>query len=280
MTTAALASEQAPIGEDQSSLRVTAFPLLTVDSRNYQPSLQSEGRVLNPGFLSKRRDTSINDHSKKNNAGAAYGQLPELKPASANGIAPNIPSRLSITSVSSTTSTSAATESETAFPEKTSKPSKSNSKSKSFDKDDPRREKYLERNRRAASKCRSQKKARNQQLENLYHKQSAEHERLLSERDRMRSELLSLKDELLRHAQCKDPPLKLYIAQMVEEAGAAVAPSRPMNSYSLYFEDQAQPFLFDDDDALLEQSTTVEMPTLSDAPWTTLSTDFVDVIHI
>jgi hypothetical protein len=64
MTTAPLASEQASIGKDQSSLRVTALSLLTVDSRNYQPSLQSEGHVLNPGFLSERRDTSINDHSK------------------------------------------------------------------------------------------------------------------------------------------------------------------------------------------------------------------------
>jgi hypothetical protein len=166
----------------------------------------------------------------------------------------------------------AATESETTFPEKPSKPCKSNSKSKSFAKDDPRREKYLERNRRAASKCRRQKKARNQQLENLYRKRSAEHEHLVSERDRMRSELLSLKDELLRHGRCEDPPLKLCVAQMVEEAGAVVAPTRPMSTYSVYSENQAQPFMYDDDDndALREQSPTLEMSTISDAPWTRL----------
>jgi hypothetical protein len=294
MTTAELVSEQAPIGEansnilDWATLRVTALPLPTADSCPYQPHVLSEEdlHILDPVFLLKRTETSVNDGNKKNNPEAAYDQLSELKPVSAKGIAPDMQStrtsRSSIASLSSITSTSTSTaiESETTFPKKSSKPSKRHSKSKSFDKDNPRRERYLERNRRAVSKFRRQKKARNQQLENLYRKQSAEHERLLSERDRMRSELLSLKDGLLRHAQCEDPPLKLYIAQMVEEAGAAVAPSRPMSTYSVYFEDQAQRFLFDDDDALREQSATMDISTVSDAPWTTLSTDYVDLIHI
>jgi hypothetical protein len=121
-----------------------------------------------------------------------------------------------------------------------------------------------------------QTKARNQQLENLYRKQLAEHEHLVSERDRMRSELLSRKDELLRHGKCEDPPLKLYIAQMVEEAGAVVVPTRPMSAYSVYSENRAQPFMYDDDDdndALREQSPAMEMSTISDAPWTRLSND-------
>jgi hypothetical protein len=286
MTTAALGCDQAPIGKanahnlDPASLRVTALPLPTANSCTYPPALLSEEdlHILDSIYLSERTDASVNDDNNKNSPEAADGQLLELKPASANGIALNI-HRSSITSLSSitSTSTSAAAGSETAFPKRSSIPSKRNSKSKSFGKNDPRRERYLERNRRAASKCRSQKKARNQQLENLYRKLSAEHERLLSERDRMRSELLSLKDELLSHAQCEGLPLKLYIAQMVEEAGAAVAPTRPMSTYSGYSENQAQSFMFDDDDALRQQSPILGMSTVSDAPWTTLSTDFVDL---
>ncbi|KAF4180850.1 hypothetical protein CNMCM7927_000985 [Aspergillus lentulus] len=290
MTTVALVSKQAPIREAYGNVldRVTLSPLPTADSRPYQPPLlsQEDLHVLDPVSLLKRTDTSVQDDNNKNNPEAAYDQVPELEPASANGIALNIQSarlsRSSITSPSSitSTSTSATTETETTFPELSSKPGRRNSKSKSFNKDDPRRERYLERNRRAASKCRRKKKAHNQQLENLYRERSAEHERLLSDRDRMRSELLSLKDELLKHAQCEDLPLKFYIAQMVEEAGAAVAPTRPMSTYSVCSKNQAQPFMLDDDDALRLQSPTMEMSMVSDAPWTTLDTDFVDLIHL
>jgi hypothetical protein len=216
---------------DWATLSPTGHPLPVADSAPYEPVLLSDEdlHVLSPAFLSRRTGTSINND--KNNLEFTYDQLPELEPASASEVALNIhsarPSRSSITCPSSTTFThpSATTESEMS-PKKATKSSKRNSKSKVFDKNDPRRERYLERNRRAASKCRRQKKERNQRLENLYCKQSAEQERLLSERDRMRSELLSLKDELLKHAQCEDPLLKIYIAQMVEEAGAAVAPAR------------------------------------------------------
>ncbi|KAH2447130.1 hypothetical protein KXW63_008217, partial [Aspergillus fumigatus] len=275
MTTAALVCEQAPVGKanandlDRVSLKVTALPLPTVDPRIYPPALLSEDdlHILDSNYLSERTDASVNDDNNKNRPEAVEGQLSELKPASANGIALDT-QRSPITSLSSitSTSTSAAAGSETVFPKKPSIPSKRNSKSKSFGKDDPRRERYLERNRRAASKCRRQKKERNQQLENLYRKLSAKHERLLSERDRMRSELLSLKDELLSHAQCEDLPLKLYIAQMVEEAGAAVAPTRPMSTYSVYSENQAQSFMFDHDDALQQQSSIIEMSAVSDTP--------------
>ncbi|KAH2776169.1 hypothetical protein KXV54_005540 [Aspergillus fumigatus] len=268
MTTAALVCEQAPVGKanandlDRVSLKVTALPLPTVDPRIYPPALLSEDdlHILDSNYLSERTDASVNDDNNKNRPEAVEGQLSELKPASANGIALDT-QRSPITSLSSitSTSTSAAAGSET---------------------DDPRRERYLERNRRAASKCRRQKKERNQQLENLYRKLSAKHERLLSERDRMRSELLSLKDELLSHAQCEDLPLKLYIAQMVEEAGAAVAPTRPMSTYSVYSENQAQSFMFDHDDALQQQSSIIEMSAVSDTPWTTMSTEFVNLTDL
>ncbi|RHZ56147.1 bZIP transcription factor atfC [Aspergillus thermomutatus] len=300
MTTTTLLTEQTPISGangnllDWATLSPTALSLPTADSSSYDPALLSdEGlQILDPAFLSKRTDTSMNNiNDKNNNLESTYDQLPELKPASANEIeiTPNIysarPSRSSIASLSSTTSTStstsAATGSETTSPRKAAKSSKRNSKSKVFDKNDPRRERYLERNRRAASKCRRQKKERNQQLENLYRKQSAEQERLLSERDRMRSELLSLKDELLKHAQCEDPPLKFYIAQMVEEAGAAVAPARSMSTYSpVCPQQQAQPLLFNGNDALQQQSPTMKTSIASDAPWTTSGADFVDFVQL
>ncbi|KAF7122600.1 hypothetical protein CNMCM5793_000625 [Aspergillus hiratsukae] len=291
-TTTTLLTEQTAIGGangnllDWATLSPTALALPPADSTAYGPAILSDEdlHVLDPAFLSKRTDTSIKHNN--NNFKHPYEQLPELKPASTNQVAPNIhcarPLRSSITSLSSITSasTSATTESDITSPKK-SKSSKRNSKSKAYDKNDPRRERYLERNRRAASKCRRQKKERNQQLENLYRKQSAEQERLLSERDRMRSELLSLKDELLKHAQCEDPPLKFYIAQMVEEAGAAVAPARSMDAYSpLYSEQQAQPLMFNDDDVLQQQSPTMKMSMVSDAPWTTSGGDFVDFVQL
>ncbi|GFF32067.1 hypothetical protein IFM58399_03093 [Aspergillus lentulus] len=288
MTTTTLLTEQTANGNllDWASLSPTALALPPGDSTTYEPVLLSDEdlHVLDPAFLSKRTDTSIDNN---NNNKPPYTQRPELKPASTNQAAPNIhsarPSRSSITSLSSitSTSTSATTESDITSPKKSSKSSKRNSKSKVYDKNDPRRERYLERNRRAASKCRRQKKERNQQLENLYRKQSAEQERLLSERDRMRSELLSLKDELLKHAQCEDPPLKFYIAQMVEEAGAAVAPGRPISTYSPgYSEQQAQPLMFNDDDVLQQQSPTMKMSMVADAPWTTSGGDFVDFVQL
>ncbi|GIJ83294.1 hypothetical protein Asppvi_002113 [Aspergillus pseudoviridinutans] len=292
MTTATLVTEQTVVGGangnllDWASLSPTALALPSADSATYEPVLLSDEdlHVLDPAFLSKRTDTNV-DNNK-----SAYNQRPELKPASTNEVAPNIhsarPSRSSITSLSSitSTSTSATTESDITSSKKSSKPSKRNSKSKVYDKNDPRRERYLERNRRAASKCRRQKKERNQQLENLYRKQSAEQERLLSERDRMRSELLSLKDELLKHAQCEDPPLKFYIAQMVEEAGAAVAPARSMSTYSPVYSEQqaqpAQPLMFNDDDVLQQQSPTMKMSMVSDTPWAASGGDFVDFVQL
>lgn len=290
-TTTTLLTEQTAIGGangnllDWATLSPTALALPPADSTAYEPALLSD-EVLDPAFLSNRTDTSIKNNT--NHFKNPSEQLPELRPASTNQVAPNIqsarPSRTSITSLSSitSTSTSATTESsDITSPKKSSKSSKRNSKSKAYDKNDPRRERYLERNRRAASKCRRQKKERNQQLEDLYRKQSAEQERLLSERDRMRSELLSLKDELLKHAQCEDPPLKFYIAQMVEEAGAAVAPTRPMSTYPpVYSEQQAQPMMFNDDDVLQGQSPTMKMSMVSDPRWTTSGGDFVDFVQL
>lgn len=80
-----------------------------------------------------------------------------------------------------------------------------------------KREKFLERNRLAASKCRQKKKEHTLQLESRYKEQADKKEKLMSEIARLRSEILSLKNEVLKHAQCGDEPIKLHLAQMVKK---------------------------------------------------------------
>lgn len=80
-----------------------------------------------------------------------------------------------------------------------------------------KRAKFLERNRLAASKCRQKKKEHTQQLECRYKEQSEKKELLVGEIARLRSEILSLKNEVLKHAQCGDEPIKLHLAQMVKK---------------------------------------------------------------
>ncbi|CEJ58707.1 hypothetical protein PMG11_07355 [Penicillium brasilianum] len=95
-----------------------------------------------------------------------------------------------------------------------------------------KRAKFLERNRLAASKCRQKKKEHTQQLEYRYKEQSEKKELLVSEIARLRSEILSLKNEVLKHAQCGDEPIKLHLAQMVKkitdtDGGTPVVPGDP-----------------------------------------------------
>lgn len=80
-----------------------------------------------------------------------------------------------------------------------------------------KREKFLERNRLAASKCRQKKKEHTMQLETRYKEQSDKKEKLMGEIARLRSEILGLKNEVLKHAQCGDEPIKLHLAQMVKK---------------------------------------------------------------
>ncbi|CDM30590.1 Transcription factor Jun [Penicillium roqueforti FM164] len=80
-----------------------------------------------------------------------------------------------------------------------------------------KRAKFLERNRLAASKCRQKKKEHTQQLEFNFKEQSEKKEQLVAEIARLRSEILGLKNEVLKHAQCGDEPIKLHLAQMVKK---------------------------------------------------------------
>lgn len=79
-----------------------------------------------------------------------------------------------------------------------------------------KRAKFLERNRLAASKCRQKKKEHTQQLEFRFKEQSEKKDGLTAEIARLRSDLLILKNEVLKHAQCGDEPIKLHLAQMVK----------------------------------------------------------------
>lgn len=83
--------------------------------------------------------------------------------------------------------------------------------------DRAKREKFLERNRLAASKCRQKKKEHTMMLETRYKEQSQKKEELVAEIARLRSEILGLKNEVLKHAQCGDEPIKLHLAQMVKK---------------------------------------------------------------
>ncbi|KAJ5152254.1 Rho GTPase activation protein [Penicillium capsulatum] len=105
-----------------------------------------------------------------------------------------------------------------------------------LDDDEPpseraKRAKFLERNRLAASKCRQKKKEHTQKLEHRYKEQSDKKEQLVGEIARLRSEILSLKNEVLKHAQCGDEPIKLHLAQMVKRItdtdGPPPAPADP-----------------------------------------------------
>jgi hypothetical protein len=83
--------------------------------------------------------------------------------------------------------------------------------------DRAKRAKFLERNRLAASKCRQKKKEHTLQLEVSFKEQSDKKENLVAEIARLRSEILGLKNEVLKHAQCGDEPIKLHLAQMVKK---------------------------------------------------------------
>ncbi|OKL58107.1 hypothetical protein UA08_06564 [Talaromyces atroroseus] len=80
-----------------------------------------------------------------------------------------------------------------------------------------KREKFLERNRLAASKCRQKKKEHTMMLETQFKEQSDRKTALSNEISQLRGEILTLKNEVLRHAQCGDEPIKLHLAQMVKQ---------------------------------------------------------------
>lgn len=123
-----------------------------------------------------------------------------------------------------------------------------------------KREKFLERNRLAASKCRQRKKEHTMLLEARYKEQSDKKETLVAEIARLRSEILGLKNEVLKHAQCGDEPIKLHLAQMVKKI--------TYNDTSVDFTDGA------------EVASSTESAATPRPPPTTLSFGFDDPLQI
>ncbi|RAH69853.1 bZIP transcription factor [Aspergillus aculeatinus CBS 121060] len=78
-----------------------------------------------------------------------------------------------------------------------------------------KRERFLERNRVAANKCRRKKKEHTRQLESRCMEVTQANSRLESEVSQLRSQILELKNELLRHSGCDDPAIKAHLARMV-----------------------------------------------------------------
>ncbi|PLB53910.1 hypothetical protein P170DRAFT_431676 [Aspergillus steynii IBT 23096] len=78
-----------------------------------------------------------------------------------------------------------------------------------------KREKFLERNRMAASKCRQKKRQNTERLQSQFQVAAEKKARLEAEVAQLHGEVLCLKDELLRHSQCDDQAIKNYLQQMV-----------------------------------------------------------------
>lgn len=78
------------------------------------------------------------------------------------------------------------------------------------------REKILQRNRLAAKRCRQKKKTHNMAMETRYREESARKESLVADIERLRSEYLDLRGEMLKHAACPDEPIKRHLELMVK----------------------------------------------------------------
>ena len=80
-----------------------------------------------------------------------------------------------------------------------------------------RREKSLERNRVAASKCRQKKKEHTAHLESRLKAQWQKKTQLESELSSLRCQILSLKNEVLKHAHCGDGRVGEHLSQMMQQ---------------------------------------------------------------
>lgn len=99
----------------------------------------------------------------------------------------------------------------------------------------PSRERFLERNRQAASRCRQKRKEHTQVLESRFKEQSIKHQQLQSEFRCLRVEILGLKNEVLKHAHCTDNHISEYLAQMLERVSSQMAPvTRKKANWSRY----------------------------------------------
>lgn len=115
--------------------------------------------------------------------------------------------------------------------------------------DDSKRNKYLERNRVAASKCRQKKKAWVSDLETQKTELERKHSNLQHEYTGLVNEVTQLKNQLMAHAGCNDPRIDGWIEteakrfvdrttdleQQKRRFSAASAPRRPSLSGKPFF---------------------------------------------
>lgn len=91
-----------------------------------------------------------------------------------------------------------------------------------------KRDKSLERNRIAASKCRQKKREYTQGLESRFRALAEQRSLLENETARLRCEVLSLKNEMLQHAHCNDGRVGHHLAQMMQQITHCDRPSVPV----------------------------------------------------
>ncbi|KAL4993568.1 hypothetical protein BDV10DRAFT_22577 [Aspergillus recurvatus] len=83
--------------------------------------------------------------------------------------------------------------------------------------DSEKRAKHLERNRAAASKSRWKKKRETDQLRKQFEEASQRKSGLEVEIKELRTQLLSLKDQILLHSRCDDEAIHLYLGRVVKQ---------------------------------------------------------------
>ncbi|KAI9043842.1 bZIP transcription factor [Aspergillus affinis] len=87
-----------------------------------------------------------------------------------------------------------------------------------------KRENFLARNRRAATKCRERKRQFTKKLQDQFKDVAQRKQSLESEFAKLQGEVLDLKNELLRHSQCADPAIQNHLAGMVKNVTVAKSP--------------------------------------------------------
>ncbi|KAH8801693.1 hypothetical protein F5884DRAFT_757343 [Xylogone sp. PMI_703] len=92
-----------------------------------------------------------------------------------------------------------------------------------------KRKKFLERNRLAASKCRSKRKDWTQALEQRYKELTVQHNQLVAEYEGVKAEIDCLKTQLMMHKSCNDESVQKWLQMEAERAVENLRGSQPMS---------------------------------------------------
>ncbi|KAK7533485.1 hypothetical protein IWX49DRAFT_314262 [Phyllosticta citricarpa] len=100
--------------------------------------------------------------------------------------------------------------------------------------DASKREQFLERNRKAAHKCRQKKKDWEVSLDESYRGMAAQHRMLQAEVDVLNSQVFALKNLVFQHSNCQFPPINSFIEAEASKVCARVSStagqSRPQST--------------------------------------------------